>query len=471
MGISGFRRGLYLLVRGVRLAVGDILAHGSAFEPGLLQHHAVHAPQRTAPQFGNAVPVHGDLTPVHLVKAHEQVDERRLAASRRPHDGDALARHHIQVEILNERHRRNIGKVHMAGRHTAPAGRGGKGVRRIRAFGRLVDNGEQALGAGHSRLKLRQHARHLVEGLGVLVRIRQKAAQLAHRNGTSNGRDRADNTYRRVDDGIDKARARIRHRRIKHAFQARVVQLIADGVELCETAVLVAKGLYDALPGNHLVDKTRQTALRSALRLEKACCAPGNEARKSNGHRRHQNHDQRDDRIQHSHHHKRAQNGSHSRQKLCQALQKPLGYKIRIVDHSADDVAVRVAVDVLQRRAVQHAECFAAHIIGRPAGNLAGADIHYPLAGCGQQHRNSQQRQIVQYAAQVHLPRAEDVVDGAPCEHRPKQGKKHIQQRAGARCRKRRAVGPHVGEDAFNGSPFHAPTSSVTMPCERQISR
>lgn len=73
---------------------------------------------------------------------------------------------------------------------------------------------------------------------------------------------------------------------------------------------------------------------------------------KSNGHRRHQNHDQRDDRIQHSHHHKRAQNGSHSRQKLCQALQKPLGYKIRIVDHSADDVAVRVAVDVLQRRAV-----------------------------------------------------------------------------------------------------------------------
>lgn len=67
VGISGFRRGLYLLVRGVRLAVGDILAHGSAFEPGLLQHHAVHAPQRTAPQFGNAVPVHGDRSSLRTV--------------------------------------------------------------------------------------------------------------------------------------------------------------------------------------------------------------------------------------------------------------------------------------------------------------------------------------------------------------------------------------------------------------------
>lgn len=80
----------------------------------------------------------------------------------------------------------------MVGYHIGPCRPWGY-VRRIRAFGLVaVDNRRsQALGWPYSRLKLRCVSTPVTPLKGLCtVCISSKAAQLAHCNGTSNGRDR-----------------------------------------------------------------------------------------------------------------------------------------------------------------------------------------------------------------------------------------------------------------------------------------
>ncbi len=177
--------------------------------------------------------------------------------------------------------------------------------------------------------------------------------------------------------------------------------LIADGVELCENSGPRSQRPLRRSAANHLVDKTRQTAMRSALRLEKACCAPGNEARKKamdTG--RHQKPRPRDvtgfrQPFTTSVH----QNGSHSRQKLCQALQKPSATRsasltIRLmmspcVWPSMSTLAACGSARGMLRRAYHWTPCWKScgcrHSL--PTGLAAASST-----------RNSQQRQIVQYA-------------------------------------------------------------------------
>ena len=45
VGMGSLGRGDDLLIGGVGLAVGDVLPHGARSQPGVLQHHAVAAPQ------------------------------------------------------------------------------------------------------------------------------------------------------------------------------------------------------------------------------------------------------------------------------------------------------------------------------------------------------------------------------------------------------------------------------------------
>ncbi len=100
--MGGLGRCKDLLVGGVRLAVGDVLAHGAGPQPCILQHHAVAAAQRGAGHVPDVGTGDFDGAAVDIIEPHEQVDERRLAAARRADDGDALTGFDVQRQALDE---------------------------------------------------------------------------------------------------------------------------------------------------------------------------------------------------------------------------------------------------------------------------------------------------------------------------------------------------------------------------------
>ena len=63
--------------------------------------------------------VHPDGAAVHIVKPHQQVDHCGFAAAGRPYQGHPLARLHMEIQILNQRILRNIGKIHVVQIHPA----------------------------------------------------------------------------------------------------------------------------------------------------------------------------------------------------------------------------------------------------------------------------------------------------------------------------------------------------------------
>ena len=83
-----------LVFRRIGLSERDILAHRSGFDPCILQNHTEILPQAPACEIGNSLARDADFPAVHIVKAHEKVNERRLAATRRADDRHTLARAH-----------------------------------------------------------------------------------------------------------------------------------------------------------------------------------------------------------------------------------------------------------------------------------------------------------------------------------------------------------------------------------------
>lgn len=108
-----------LLVRCVRFAHDDILADGTGLEPGVLQHHAVGRAQTAARQLADILAAHADTAAVHIVEAHEQIDDRRLAAAGRPDDGNTLAGLRGKIKMLDQVLLRDIGERDVLQRNTA----------------------------------------------------------------------------------------------------------------------------------------------------------------------------------------------------------------------------------------------------------------------------------------------------------------------------------------------------------------
>ena len=92
------RGGEDLLVGGVRRAVGDVLPDRPAEQPGVLQDHPEAAAQVVAGHLVDVVAVEEDPPGVHVVEAHQQVDQGGLAGTGRTHDRAGLPRLHHQVQ-------------------------------------------------------------------------------------------------------------------------------------------------------------------------------------------------------------------------------------------------------------------------------------------------------------------------------------------------------------------------------------
>ena len=175
----------------IRLAVGNVFPHGTGPQPCILQHHAVAAAQGSAGHIPDVGAGHLDGTAVHIIEAHEQVDEGGLAAAGRADDGNALAGLYGEIQIFDQMLLRRVGERDVLQLYAAGDGFKLLRVQCVRRFGRLVDQLEDPCGAGQRVLKLRDHAGDLVEGLGVLVRVAEEARQSADRDRACHGAERA----------------------------------------------------------------------------------------------------------------------------------------------------------------------------------------------------------------------------------------------------------------------------------------
>ncbi len=174
-------RRLYdLLPRRPRLAHGDIFVYGAAFEPRFLQHHTVVFPQRLSRDAADILPVDRNAAAVHVVKAHQQIDERGLSATGGTDDGDPLAGRHAKGKPLDERFGFIVGKAHVFKGNFSLRGREFL-VPRVGNLRGHIDELEDAFAAGEGVLKLGDDAGDLVEGFGVLGGVRQEFGESADR--------------------------------------------------------------------------------------------------------------------------------------------------------------------------------------------------------------------------------------------------------------------------------------------------
>ena len=80
----------------------DVVAHGSLFDPGILQHHTKAAAERMAGQLVDRLSVDADLSGIDIIEAHQQVDKRRLSASGRADNGNTHARLYVKIKVLDQ---------------------------------------------------------------------------------------------------------------------------------------------------------------------------------------------------------------------------------------------------------------------------------------------------------------------------------------------------------------------------------
>lgn len=90
--IDARRRGCpnNLLLGGTFTPVDDVLADRPMKEPGVLEHHAEETARRAALDVLDVHTVHGDPASAHVIEAPEQIDERGLPGTGRPHDSHRL---------------------------------------------------------------------------------------------------------------------------------------------------------------------------------------------------------------------------------------------------------------------------------------------------------------------------------------------------------------------------------------------
>ena len=195
--------------------------------------------------FPHVFPVDADRTVADLIKARDELAERRLAAAGGPHDGDDLARRDVHAHIVQHAARflfRVVGKAHMVNIDLAAAGFQFLGVRRILERGLHAHQRDETL---HARKTARENLREVRE--------------LAH--GADEGRDveregdevdvvhlaAHDEIAAHRDNGGGEERHKEFHRRVENAHLVVEgalgdLELLVRGVEFSDLRRFVGKG-------------------------------------------------------------------------------------------------------------------------------------------------------------------------------------------------------------------------------------
>ena len=245
---------------------------------------------------------------------------------------------------------------------------------------RLLDEVKDSRGAGERVLKLGYNAGNLVERLGVLVGVGQKAGKSSDRKTARDRRERSGQRNSRVNDAVDKAGRRIGDRREEYRPQRRLAKPLVDLVELLLRALLVAERLNDLLTADHLVDKRGLLSSRLGLESEHIVGVLCDESRGEQRERRYKQHDEGYSGVYREHEADRSEYRRGSRKELRKAHQQSVGKGVGVGDDAADDLARRVRVEVGERQALDLFKGFVADIADDAVGDPVVQRVHQPLS-------------------------------------------------------------------------------------------
>ena len=88
----------HLLQRRIRLAIGDILAHGAAEQGRRLRHHPDLRAQRFRVPVAHIHAIDQNAPAGHIIETREQADQRAFAGSGRAQQRHPLARLHLKAD-------------------------------------------------------------------------------------------------------------------------------------------------------------------------------------------------------------------------------------------------------------------------------------------------------------------------------------------------------------------------------------
>lgn len=168
VGIGGHGCGthaIHVQLRGQVTPVSDVFGNGHVEQEGILRHHRYGTPQGRQRVLLERLAVQKDLAALRIIEAGDQVDERSLARAGRPHEGDALPGLY-RKRNAPERGRALIAVVQA---HVTEGQLAERLVQRQRASafgleGRIVEDGEHALGPGKGVLHVHVRAVQTLEG-------------------------------------------------------------------------------------------------------------------------------------------------------------------------------------------------------------------------------------------------------------------------------------------------------------------
>ncbi len=183
VGTCQLGRGDDFGVAGLGASVADVVHHRVAKEETVLQHHADLPAQRVELNVAHVDAVDRHLAAGHVVEAGQQVDQRRLARARWPDDGDGLARCGHQVDALEHRFARLVFGHHLLEDHPPDDGRHRLCVEFLDDLRLLVEQVEDALGAGNRALDVGPEHGNLGDGLVETLHVADEGDDQPQRHG------------------------------------------------------------------------------------------------------------------------------------------------------------------------------------------------------------------------------------------------------------------------------------------------
>ena len=187
--------------------------------------------------------------------------------------------------------------------------------------------------------------------------------------------------------------------------------------------------------------------------------------------RREEEHCQRDSPVGHQHENERADDCDDTGKELQKELCETVADRVHVIDNAADEVAVRVGVDIRKRYGVELAEHRAAQVADGLVTNEVDKILHQPLKDRHAADRYADIAEDLRYVGKEHLSLTDDAVDRVTDEDRNIQRQRHADQRGNDRCQQQRKIGTQRTEYFFDRSICFHRAASFSVCWDRQMSR
>ena len=176
---SGAGRGLHLLLRNVRLPVGNVVAHGVVEQHRLLRDHADLRAQRGQRDVAHVAAIDEQASGGDIEEARNQMHQRALACAARSDDGHHFSGAHFEIDVAQNFARlvavRFVGEAHILEANALAKGR-----QRLRA--RLLPDVVFGI---HELENLRRRAQRLLEIVVEQGKLAHRIVELEHRDDES----------------------------------------------------------------------------------------------------------------------------------------------------------------------------------------------------------------------------------------------------------------------------------------------